>query len=112
MGLLRDLRSTADVWVEVPVQYSGGLLQAFTVEEARFARGLREFGPLQTLHETLAHFSVRSLRTLLVRAGLQPVEFVRSNIGVLGALARRPDAGPDPAKLDPPGMGLAADPHA
>ena len=82
------LRPGAGVWIETPVQYSGALRAAFAVQEARFARGLREYGPLQTLHENLAHFSVLSLRRLLSRAGLSPLEFVRSSIGILGVWAQ------------------------
>ena len=111
MRFVRDLRPGAEVWVEVPIQYRGGLNQAFTFGEAQFARGVREYGPLQTLHETMAHFSVRSLRTLLERAGLRPIEFVRSSIGVLGALAKRPTAAYSLVELDRPDGDLAITAH-
>ena len=85
--LVGPLRPGASAWIELPIDYRGSLKANFELLEARFARGVREFGPLQTLHESLAHFSVRSLRTLLEAVGLAPREFVRSSIGVLGVHA-------------------------
>ena len=87
--LVGPLRPGATAWIEVPIDYRGSLKATFELLEARFARGVREFGPLQTLHESLAHFSVRSLRLVLASVGLVPTEFVRSSIGVLGVLAHK-----------------------
>ena len=84
------MRPGAGVWIELPVQYSGGLRANFTLLEHRFERGVREFGPLQTLHETCGHFSVSSLRVLLRAAGLEAQEIIRSNVGVLATYATRP----------------------
>ena len=91
-GLVNGLRPGATAWIEVPTQYRGGLRANFEVQEARFANGFRQFGPLQTLHENLAHFSLRSLSRLLAAAGLIPTQFVRASIGVLGVFAYKGQA--------------------
>ncbi len=90
--LVSGLRPDATVWIETPIQYSGGLRANFEVQEVRFANGFRQFGPLQTLHENLAHFSLRSLSRLLASAGLVPTQFVRAGIGVLGVFAYKGQA--------------------
>lgn len=87
--LVHELRAGREAWVEVPVLYSGSLRASFETQAALFARGVRKYGPLQTLHENVAHFSVRSLRRLFREVGLSPVEVMRSDIGILAMLAYR-----------------------
>ena len=93
-GLVQELRPDVPVWVELPVQYRGSLEAEFEIQEHRFARGERSFPPIQTLHENLAHFSVRSARRLMEAAGLVVDEVVRSDIGVMGLLGHKPQSAP------------------
>lgn len=91
--LASGLREGAAVWIEVAIQYPGSLRAQFEMKELRFMQGAPRYGLLQTLHETMGHFSIRSLRRLLESLDLPPAEFVRSSIGILGVLCYKRSAG-------------------
>ena len=88
--LSRMLRRDAKVYVELPVDYQGGLRATFETLENRAAQGIHDvISSLQQLHEHVAHFSRHSMRMLAARSGLV-VEEVISFPGGMAMWAKNP----------------------
>lgn len=83
-GLVARLRRGAEVWVEVPEQYSGSMRETWD----GIRRGENPGSPLLFMHEHIQHFSVRSLDVLLAKTGVALDERVRLPGSIIGALGR------------------------
>lgn len=88
--LTAALRPGAWVYVELPLEYQGGLAEAFeTLESREWAQEAFVPEPLRRMHEHIAHFSKRSAASLMARAGVEVLEVHHSMQRVFGTLGRK-----------------------
>ena len=83
-SLVRFLKPGTTAWIEVPREYRGNLTAAYNE-----ASQLDTFNVITTMHEHVAHFSRRSLKSLVLRSGLILQEIVVSDQGLLGAICHK-----------------------
>jgi hypothetical protein len=83
-SLVRFLQPGKRVWLEVPLEYQGNLTAAYDA-----AGGGLNGTAITLMHEHIAHFSRRSLKSLANRSGLSVEEIIVSNHGLMAAICHR-----------------------
>jgi hypothetical protein len=90
MRMLNALRPGTPIYLELPINYPTTISDAFdtVMEHLRVTSGDLPWHAVVTMHEHVAHFSRRSIDTLLRRCGAAPVSSIVHPVNIIGVLGR------------------------